>query len=344
MAEVIKEAIEALVSGRALTMDEAAAVMRQVMDGEATPAQLGAYLTALRVKGETPEEIAGMASVMREKALRVNVEGTVVDTAGTGGDAKGTFNISTAAAFVAAGAGLQVAKHGNRAASGTCGSADVLEALGVVIDLGPDGVERCIREVGIGFMFAPTFHPSMRFAAPVRREIGIRTAFNILGPLTNPAGAQCQLVGVADAALGEKMAEVLLILGTRHAMVVHGDDGLDELTLGAETKVWELRDGAVDCYKISPADVDLPTVPLRELGGGEPAENAGLLRRLLAGERGPARNVLLLNSAAVLKVGGAASDLKSGVKLAGEIIDGGKALGKVDGLVELSQQIGRERT
>ena len=199
---MIKEAIEALVSGASLTRDEASDAMREIMEGEVTPAQLGAFLTALRLKGETAQEIAGMASVMREKALRVHVDGTLVDTAGTGGDGKGSFNVSTAAAFVAAASGLKVAKHGNRAASGSCGSADVLEALGVKIDLGPEGVKRCIEEVGIGFMFAQTFHPAMRHAAPVRREMGIRTVFNILGPLTNPAGAQCQVLGVADATLG----------------------------------------------------------------------------------------------------------------------------------------------
>ena len=233
---MIREAIDALISGRSLGMEEASTVMREIMDGEATPAQLGAFLTALRAKGETPQEMAGMATVMREKALRVRVEGTLVDTAGTGGDGKGSFNISTASAFVAAASGLTVAKHGNRAASGSCGSADVLEALGVKIDLGPEGVKRCMEEVGFGFMFAPTFHPAMRHAAPVRREIGIRTVFNVLGPLTNPAGAQCQLLGVAAVSLGDKMAEVLVLLGSEHSLVVHGEDGLDELTLGGENQ------------------------------------------------------------------------------------------------------------
>ena len=235
---MIKEAIEAAISGVSLSMEQASATMREIMDGEVTPAQLAAFLTALRLKGEASSEIAGMASVMREKALRVQVDGTLVDTAGTGGDGKGTFNVSTAAAFIGAAAGLKVAKHGNRAASGSCGSADVLEALGVKIDLGPDPVERCIEGVGIGFMFAQTFHPAMRHAAPVRREIGIRTVFNILGPLTNPAGAQCQVLGVADATIGDKMADVLKLLGTRHSLVVHGEDGLDEFTLGATNRVW----------------------------------------------------------------------------------------------------------
>ena len=333
---MIRDAIETLVAGRSLSMDQAAAVMREVMDGEATPAQLAAFLTALRVKGETPEEIAGMAAVMREKALRVDVDGTLVDTAGTGGDGKGTFNISTAAAFVAAAAGLKVAKHGNRAASGSCGSADVLEALGVKIKLGPEGVKRCIHEVGIGFMFAPTFHPAMRHAAPVRREIGIRTVFNILGPLTNPARADRQLVGIADPSLGEKMAEVLKLLGTRHSLVVHGEDGLDELTLGAHTRVWEVKESEVRSYRVSPEELGLPRVSTQDIVGGSPEENAGILRRLFQGEEGPAREVALLNGAAVLMVGGKAQDLTDGIALARDVIDSGAALAKVDTLVELT--------
>ena len=333
---MIRDAIETLVAGRSLSMDQAAAVMREVMDGEATPAQLAAFLAALRVKGETPEEIAGMAAVMREKALRVDVDGTLVDTAGTGGDGKGTFNISTAAAFVAAAAGLKVAKHGNRAASGSCGSADVLEALGVKIELGPEGVKRCIHEVGIGFMFAPTFHPAMRHAAPVRREIGIRTVFNILGPLTNPARADRQLVGIADPSLGEKMAEVLKLLGTRHSLVVHGEDGLDELTLGAHTRVWEVKESEVRSYRVSPEELGLPRVSTQDIVGGSPEENAGILRRLFQGEEGPAREVALLNGAAVLMVGGKAQDLTDGIALARDVIDSGAALAKVDTLVELT--------
>ena len=242
---MIREAIETVVSGADLGMEESAAAMREIMDGEATTAQISAFVTALRIKGETAEEVAGMATVMRDKALPLDVDGPLVDTCGTGGDGKGTFNVSTAAAFAAAAAGLRVAKHGNRAASGTCGSADVLEALGVKIDLGPAGVKRCIMDVGIGFMFAPTFHPAMRHAAPVRREIGIRTAFNILGPLTNPARAQRQLVGVADPDLGEKVARVLDLMGSQGALVVHGDDGLDEVSLGSTNHAWELKDGSV---------------------------------------------------------------------------------------------------
>ncbi len=337
---MIREAIETVVSGGSLSMEESAATMREIMDGEATAAQLGAFLAALRMKGETPEEVAGMATVMREKALPLDVDGPLVDTCGTGGDGKGTFNVSTAAAFVAAAAGLRVAKHGNRAASGTCGSADVLEALGVRIDLDPAGVKRCIEEVGIGFMFAPTFHPAMRHAAPVRREIGIRTVFNILGPLTNPAHAQRQLIGIADPALGEKMARVLNLMGSQRALVVHGDDGLDEVSLGATTRAWELKDGSIRPYSFSPEDLGLPRVTIDQIAGGTKEENAAALRRVFHGEPGPIKDVVLANSAAVLMVGGKATDLREGVALARNAIDGGEALRKVDALVELSQRLG----
>ena len=338
---MIREAIAALVAGQSLTMEETTAAMGEIMEGEATPAQLGAFLTALRLKGETPREIAGMATVMRERALRVQVEGTLVDTCGTGGDGKGSFNISTAAALVAAAAGLKVAKHGNRAASGSCGSADVLEALGVKIDLGPEGVKQCIEEVGIGFMFAPTFHPAMRHASPVRREIGIPTVFNILGPLTNPAGVQRQLLGVGDAGLGDKMAQVLVILDSQHSLVVHGEDGVDEFTLGGRTLVWEVQVGGVCSYSVSPEDVGLPRVSVNEIKGGSREDNAGTLRRLLQGEAGPIRDVVLLNSAGVLLAGGVAEDLRQGVALAREAIDSGKALRTMDALVELSQRRGQ---
>ena len=336
---MIREAIDGLVSGSSLSMEEASTTMREIMEGEVTPAQLGAFLTALRVRGETPEEIAGMATIMREKSLKVHVDGTLVDTCGTGGDGKGSFNISTAASFVAAASGLKVAKHGNRAASGSCGSADVLEELGVKIDLGPEGVKRCIEEVGMGFMFAPTFHPAMRHAAPVRREIGIRTVFNLMGPLTNPAGAQCQLAGVPDVSLGDKLADVLKLLGSQHSLVVHGEDGLDELTLGARTRVWEVHNDVVHSYTISPDELDLPWVPLEDIKGGDQAENALILRRLFQGERGPIRDVVLLNSAAILMVGGKAQDLKDGIGLASEAIDSGEAFRRMEALVELSSSL-----
>ena len=296
----IREAIDAVVSGQSLTMDEAAAVMRQIMQGEATAAQLGSFLTALRLKGESTEEIAGMATVMREFSLKVRVEGTVVDSVGTGGDGTNTFNISTAAALVAAGAGVRIAKHGNRAASGSCGAADVLEALGVRIELLPEGVERCINEGGIGFMFAQAFHPSMRHAGPVRREIGIRTVFNILGPLTNPAAAQRQLIGVAFPQLGEKMAEVLQLLGSERSLVVHGAGGLDEIALDGDTSIWELHDGQVQSWTFRPDDTGLGRWGVDDLRGGNREANAASMRRLLSGEGGPVRDAVLLNTVLLL--------------------------------------------
>ena len=337
---MIREAIELVVSGQSLSMEDAATVMGEIMDGEATPAQLGAFLTALSIKGETPLEIAGMAKVMREKALPVNVAGPLLDTCGTGGDGKNTFNISTAAAFVAAGAGLKVAKHGNRAASGSCGSADVLEALGVKIDLPPDGVERCINEIGIGFMFAPVFHPSMRHAAPVRREIGIRTVFNILGPLTNPAGAQSQLLGVAYEGLGEQMAEVLRLLGVHHAIIVHGEDGMDEMTLTGETRAWEVVDGAVRSWRLPLDRTGLPGASLEDMRGGTKEENSATMRRIFQGEPGPLRNIVLLNSGAALMAADRVDSIRQGVDAAAQVIDSGEALKKLDGLVELSQRLG----
>ncbi len=339
---MIREAISTVVSGRSLSQEEASAVMREIMEGQATPAQLGAFLTALHLKGETPPEIAGMASVMREKALRVNVPGPLVDTCGTGGDGQGSFNISTAAAFVAAAAGLKVAKHGNRAASGACGSADVLEALGVKIDLPPVGVERCINQVGMGFMFAPVFHPAMWYAAPVRREIGIRTVFNILGPLTNPARVQHQLVGVAYPRLAQPMAEVLRLLGVRRAIVAHGEDGLDELTLSGATTGWEVRNGAVRPWSATIESTGLPKTPTAAFKGGNKEENAATMRRLFQGEQGAIRNVVLLNSGAVLLVADRVQTLRQGIELAAKTIDCGAALQKVEALAELSQQLGKE--
>ena len=339
---MIREAIDTVVSGRSLSMEDAAAVMREIMEGEATPAQLGALLTALRLKGETVEELAGFATVMREKSLKVSAGDQVVDTVGTGGDGQNTFNISTATAFVAAGAGLKVAKHGNRAASNSCGSADVLEALGVKIDLPPEGVEQCIKEVGVGFMFAPTFHPAMRHAAPIRREIGIRTVFNILGPLTNPAGARSQLVGVAYPELGPKVAEVLRLLDTHHSMIVHGDGGVDEISLSGDTSVWEVIDGELWEWKVTVEDTGLPRRSIEEIRGGDKDQNAETMRRLFRGESGPVRDIVLVNSAAVLLVGGLVLDLRGGIALAAEVIDGGAAMEKLEGLAALSQRLGQE--
>ena len=333
----IREAIETVISGQSLAMDQAAAVMRRIMLGETTPAQLAALLTALRLKGESTEEIAGMAAVMREFSLKVRVDGLLVDSVGTGGDGVGSFNLSTAAALVAAGAGLRVAKHGNRAASGRCGAADVLEALGVRVDLPPESVERCIRDGGIGFMFAPAFHPSMRYAAPVRREIGIRTVFNILGPLTNPAAAQCQLIGVAYPQLGAKMAEVMRLLGSRRTLVVHGAGGMDEISLSGDTQVWELQGGQVRSWTLRVADTGLPPGAVAELRGGDSQANAAIMRRLLAGEGGPLRDAVLLNAAGVLLAADAAPDIPQAVQLAAQSIDSGAARQKLEALVELSQ-------
>jgi anthranilate phosphoribosyltransferase len=333
----IREAIDIVVSGKDLSMGDAASVMRQIMSGEATQAQLGSFLTALRLKGESTEEIAGMATVMREFALKVNVDGMLVDSVGTGGDGLNTFNISTAAAFVAAGAGLKVAKHGNRAASGTCGSADLLEELGVKIELSPEGVERCINESGIGFMFAQAFHPSMRHAGPVRREIGIRTVFNILGPLTNPAGAQSMLVGVAFPELSEQMAAVLNLLDTHHSIIVHGEGGLDEMTLSGDTSVWEVDGGKVSNWTLSVADTGLPVTPIAAVRGGDRAANAKTMRELLDGAGGPVRDYVLLNSAGVLLVGDLVSNIRDGVQMAAQAIDSGSAKDRMESMIEVSQ-------
>ncbi len=336
---MIREAISSVFAGESLSLADASIVMEEIMEGEATPAQLGSFLTALSLKGETPEEIAGMATVMRDKALRVSVPGPLLDTCGTGGDGQNTFNISTAAAFVAAGAGLKVAKHGNRAASGSCGSADVLEALGVKIDLAPEGVEQCINQVGIGFMFAPVFHPAMRHAAPVRREIGIRTVFNVLGPLTNPAAAQCQLLGVARPELGRKMAEVLNLMGIHHAIIVHGADGLDELTLTGDSAGWEVVDGEIKDWTLSVADTGLPQATLEDIRGSDQEQNADTMRRIFQGEAGPIRDVTLLNGGAALVAGDLAGNVRDGIQMAAQVIDSGQALEKLDALVELSRQL-----
>ncbi len=336
---MIKEAIKTLVSGRSLSMDEAALVMEEIMNDEATPAQFGAFVTALRLKGETVDEIIGLAKTMRAKAIPVTIAEPVVDTCGTGGDGAHTFNISTAAAFVTAGAGLKVAKHGNRAMSSQCGSADVLEALGVRIDLNAEQVKSCLDEVGIGFMFAPVFHPAMKYAAAPRREIGIRTVFNILGPLTNPAGAKAQVLGVADGSLVDKLALVLQGLGCSHALVVHGEDGLDEITVTGKTEVCELKDGGIRNYSISPDDFGLSKASLDSLVGGTLNENATLLRRVLAGTKSPQRDVVLINAAAALLAGDRVGTLQEGVALAKEVVDDGQALAKLEKLIGFSQSL-----
>lgn len=336
---MIREAISTLVSGNSLSMDEAAQVMEEIMEGEVTPAQFGALVTALRIKGETAEEIAGFVKVMRAKAIPVKTSGPVIDVVGTGGDSFHTFNITTTTAFVVAGAGLTVAKHGNRAMSSQCGSADVLEALGVKIDLGAEQVRKCLEEVGIGFMFAQAYHPSMKYAAAPRREIGIRTIFNILGPLTNPAGATTYLLGVADGSLVEKLALVLKSLDCHHALVVHGEDGLDEITITGKTQVCELKEGRIENYNISPEDLGLPRASLDSLKGGTAEENAAILRSILSGKSGPQRDVVLINSAAAIMAGDKSQSLEEGLGLARESLDSGRALTKLEQLIKLTQSL-----
>ena len=337
---MIREAIAALVNeGRHLSEEEAAEVMTEIMEGRATPAQLGAFLVAMRLRDETVDELVGMARVMRRFALRVPLEPPLLDTCGTGGDGRGTFNASTAAAIVAAAAGARVAKHGNRAASSRCGSADMLEALGARIELGPEQVARCVREVGIGFMFAPAFHPAMRHAAGPRREIGVRTVFNLLGPLTNPAGASHQLLGVPDANVGEKMARALQRLGARRALVVHGSDGLDEVSPSAPTLVWEVMQGDVRHYRVTPQDAGLDPVPLTAVCSSDPQENARLLRSVLAGQQVPLRSFVLLNAGAALVAAEMARDLREGVALAAEAIDSGAAVEKLERFVATTRKL-----
>jgi anthranilate phosphoribosyltransferase len=333
---MIKEAIAQLVGGRSLTMDEASTVMNEIMEGTATPAQFGAFVTALRCKGETVEEIAGLARTMRAKALRVIISEPVVDTCGTGGDGKGTFNISTTTAFVVAACGLKVAKHGNRAMSSQCGSADVLEAIGVKIDLNPQQVQKCLETVGIGFMLAPVFHPAMKYAAAPRKEVGIRTVFNILGPLTNPAGARSQVLGVPEKSLTRKMATVLKMLGCKHALVVHGEDGLDEITITGKTFISELKNGSVKNYEVTPEAMGLTRGKPDSLKGGTAKDNADLLRNVLSGKKGACRDIVLMNTAAALLAGDKVTTLCQGIALAEQAIDNGKALRKVEELVKFS--------
>ncbi len=339
----IKQAIAKVVLQEDLSEKEMVEVMNEIMGGEATPAQIGSFITGLRMKGETVEEITGAVRVMREKAtfidsgIDVSQGGILVDTCGTGGDGSGTFNVSTTTAFVVAGAGISVAKHGNRSVSSHCGSADVLEAAGVSLDLSPQEVEECIKKIGIGFLFAPALHGAMKHAIGPRREIGIRTIFNILGPLTNPAGANVQVLGVFDRELIEPMARVLGKLGSKRALVVHGEGNLDELTITGKTHVADLHNGQVTTYSISPEDVSLSRAGIDDLKGGETAEeSAAQLRGVLEGEKGAKRDMVLLNSGAALMAAGLCTDLKAGVVRAAEIIDSGKALEKLEHLVAFS--------
>ena len=333
---MIRDAIGKLVEGQSLSEEEARAVMGQVMAGEATPAQIAAWLVALRLKGETPEELLGMVRAMRERAVPVETAGDPIDTCGTGGDASGSYNISTASAIVAAAAGIKVAKHGNRSASSKCGSADVLEALGVRIALTPQQASRCLDEAGITFLFAQAYHPAMKYVAPVRTEIGVRTVFNFLGPLANPAGVRRQVLGVALSEIAPKMASILNDLGAVHALVVHGEDGMDEVSLGGATSVYEVRDGAVRSYAITPEELGLPRAGRSDLAGGDRDENAAIIRRLLDGERGPKRDALLANASAALLVGDKAKDWKEGVALAADVIDSGAAKQKLEEFVRCS--------
>jgi anthranilate phosphoribosyltransferase len=337
---MIREAIATLVGGRSLSMDEASAVMQEIMEGQATPSQLSAFVTALKIKGETAEEIAGMTRTMRAKSLHVDTARPVVDIVGTGGDRAGTFNISTTSAFVAAGAGLRIAKHGNRAATSKCGSADVLEALGVRLDPGAGRVSACLEEVGIAFMFAAAFHPAMKHAAAPRREIGIPTVFNLLGPLTNPAGALFQVLGVADGGMLERMAEALKNLGCRHALIVHGEDGLDEITVTAPSRICELKNGAIRAYSVAPEDFGLERAAPESLLGSDAAQNAAILRAVLGGEKGPRRDIVLLNSAAALVAGNECATLSEGIELARGSIDSGRALVKLESLIRFMQDAG----
>lgn len=342
-ALTIKEAIQKVVDGGTLTRDEAAAAMDAMMLGEASAAQIGALITALRMRGETEEEIAGFAEAMRRHALPIAVpHDAVVDIVGTGGDGVPTFNISTTASFVVAGAGVPVAKHGNRAMSSRCGSADVLEGLGIRVDLPPEAVAQCIDQVGIGFMFAQTFHPAMRFAASPRREIGIRTIFNILGPLTNPAGAQHQMIGVAHPEVAEKMARVLALLGTTHALVVHSRDGLDELSISASSTVTDVRaNGAVSLeqYEVDPEELGLPRAPISAVLGGSVEDNVAITRHVLDGGDGAPRAITLLNAAAALYAADVVPSIQEGIALAAESIDSGAAAAKLAELAALSNRL-----
>ncbi|MFQ5520307.1 MAG: anthranilate phosphoribosyltransferase [Candidatus Methylomirabilia bacterium] len=353
---IITEAIRMLVDNKDLTRIEAAGAMEAIMSEAATNAQIAAFLTALRMKGETVEELIGFAQVMRDKVVRVRTRGEevaaltgtgremLIDTAGTGGDAAGTFNVSTATALVLAGAGLKVAKHGNRSVSSLCGSADVVETLGINLELSPTKVARCIDEVGIGFLYAPLLHTAMKYVMAARREMGIRTVFNMLGPLTNPANANAQIIGVYSAALTEPLARVLAELGTIRAFVVHGADGLDEISNTGESQVAEVRDGVVRSSTVRPEDFGLPRATMRQLQGGDREENAQIIRQLLQGQPGSKRDIVLMNAAAALVAGGKARDFKEGVARAAHSVDSGTARAKLEALVTLSQKLAAEKS
>ncbi len=328
-----------LSTGEDISEDLAHLAMTEIMDGNAEPAQIAAFIVALRAKGETVDEMVGLVRGMYDAATTVDVGVPVVDTAGTGGDGSGTFNISTTAAFIAAGAGAKVAKHGNRAASSRAGSADLLEALGIPIDLEPEAVAQSVRETGFGFFFAPRFHPAMRFAAPVRRDLGVPTVFNFLGPLTNPARARRQVIGVSDGRMAGRMVGALKRLGCEFALVFHGADGLDELTTTATSQVWRLKEGSITRAEFMPSDFGLPEAKLADLEGGDAAENAAVTRGVLAGEEGPRRDVSVVNAAAAIVAAGLAEGFADGITAAAESIDSGAASGVLDACVSLGAEL-----
>lgn len=336
---MIQNAIAKLVEGTSLDRAEASAAMDEMMSGEATPSQVSAFLTALRIKGETVEEVAALAGVMRAKSEHVEIDGPLLDTCGTGGDGSHSLNVSTAVAFVAVGAGLTVAKHGNRSMTSRSGSADVLEALGVATSLGPLEAARSLKEAKFAFLFAQRFHPAMKYVGPTRREIGFRTVFNILGPLTNPAGATRQLIGVPDVRLAELMARALAELGVDRAVVVAGHEGLDELALTGPSIAFDVRKDGVHSLTIDPKDAGVSNAPLADIRGGEPAENAVKLREVLAGEKGAYRDIVVLNSAAALLAGGKVSTISEGADLARQVIDSGAALSALNRAVEVSEEL-----
>jgi anthranilate phosphoribosyltransferase len=331
----IRKYLQKIIDRQDLSSGEMSSVFDLVMEGQLTPAQTAALISTLRMKGESVAEITGAAMAMRRHAVKIDTGGLpVVDTCGTGGDGGNTFNISTTAAFVVAGAGVPVAKHGNRAVSSLCGSADVLTELGVNCEAPPDAVEESIRAAGIGFLFAPKMHPAMKYAAPVRKELGIRTIFNMLGPLTNPANARGQILGVFAAELTEPFARVLNALGSRRAFIVHGNDGMDEITVTTTTRVTELNSGKINTYEFDPLPFIGEYHPIGTLAGADPAKNAAILRCVLAGETGPTRDIVLLNAAAGIVAGGKADTLEEGYRLAQESIDSGHAQKALDGLRE----------
>jgi len=335
---MIQEAITKIIEGESLSIDESAFVMNEIMNGETTSAQIASFITALRMKGESIEEIVGMATTMRQHSIKINVTGTLIDTCGTGGDDSNTFNISTASSIVVATAGLKIAKHGNRSISSICGSADVLEACGVKIDMSPDQVTASIEKIGIGFMFAPVFHPAMKHAGPPRREIGIRTIFNLLGPLTNPANAQVQILGIARKGLGPLMAEALKRLKTHKSFIVHGEDGIDEFTLSGETHIWEISNGTVKEYSIFPEDVGLQRSELLNLQGGSIQENKKILEAVLDGTAGPFQDSIAFNAGAAIYLAEKAKTFKDGVNQAKEILDSGDARKKLSEWIDVSRQ------